>query len=172
MSHATDIIVIATGGTIDKEYLLSGDLAVGEPAATRIVHTMVPSVTVRVVGALAIDSRDMTDADRDVLAREIAGAEACAVVVTHGTDTMADTAEYLTARVPDASTVVLTGALRPETVAGSDAHVNLGFALAAAQLAGPGVYVAMGARLFPAGSVRKDLATGAFVARDSRAAQD
>ncbi|WP_084077086.1 asparaginase domain-containing protein [Demequina sp. NBRC 110057] len=163
MSHAADVTVIATGGTIDKEYLLAGDLAVGEPAATRILHTLVPSVTVRVVGVLAIDSRDMTDADRDVLAREIGAAETRAIVVTHGTDTMADTAEYLASRVADGVTVVLTGALRPETVAGTDAHVNLGFALAAAQLAGPGVYVAMGARLFAAGTVRKDLATGAFV---------
>ncbi|MFV0634102.1 asparaginase domain-containing protein [Demequina sp.] len=164
MSHATDITVIATGGTIDKEYLLSGDLAVGEPAVARVLHTLVPSVTVRVVGVLALDSRDMADADREVLAREIATAQTSAVVVTHGTDTMADTAEYLSGRVADGVTVVLTGALRPETVAGSDAHVNVGFALAAAQLAAPGVYVAMGARLFAAGTVRKDLATGAFVA--------
>ena len=163
MDHATDIAIIATGGTIDKEYLLSGDLAVGEPAATRILHTLVPSVTTRVVGVLALDSRDMTDADREVLAGAVAAADAGAVVITHGTDTMAETADYLASHVPASLTVVLTGALRPETVAGTDAHVNLGFALAAAQLAPAGVHVAMGARLFRAGTVRKDVATGAFV---------
>lgn len=161
--HDAQIAVIATGGTIDKVYQLTGDLAVGEPAAARVLGTLVPSVAIRVTGALALDSQDMTDADRDVLARAVADAGVDSIVVTHGTDTMADTAAYLSTRVPPHATVVLTGALRPETVEGSDAHVNLGFALAASQLASPGVYVAMGARLFAAGTVRKETATGAFV---------
>ncbi|WP_062071729.1 asparaginase domain-containing protein [Demequina sediminicola] len=164
MTRHADVAVIATGGTIDKVYELTGDLEVGEPAAVRILSTVVPGVAIRVTGALALDSRDITDADRDVLVRAIDEAQTDAVVVTHGTDTMADTASYLHSRVPAGSTVVLTGALRPETVHGSDAQVNLGFALAAAQLASPGVYVAMGARLFAAGTVRKETATGAFVA--------
>ncbi|WP_084038241.1 asparaginase domain-containing protein [Demequina sp. NBRC 110053] len=162
MGATADVAVLTTGGTIDKEYLLNGELGVGEPAVARILATVVPSVSIRVARVLAKDSRDLTDGDRARLARAIADSVERAIVVTHGTDTMTETASYLQSRVRDGVTVVLTGALRPESVHGSDAHMNLGFALAAAQLAPAGVHVAMGARLFAAGSVRKDAATGAF----------
>ncbi|WP_084105775.1 asparaginase domain-containing protein [Demequina sp. NBRC 110056] len=163
MSTTTHLAVLTAGGTIDKEYLLSGELGVGEPAVARTLATVVPSIAIRVTRVLAKDSLDMTDADRELLAQAVAASPERAIVITHGTDTMAETASYLAERIPDGVTVVLTGALRPESVSGSDAQLNLGFALAAAQLAAPGVHVAMGARLFAAGTVRKDTATGEFV---------
>ncbi|WP_297082844.1 asparaginase domain-containing protein [uncultured Demequina sp.] len=164
MASDAHLAVLTTGGTIDKEYLLSGELEVGEPAVARTLATAVPSVEVRVARVLAKDSLDMTDEDRALLAEAVADSPESAIVVTHGTDTMTVTADYLASRVRADVTVVLTGALRPESVSRSDAHLNLGFALASAQLAAPGVYVAMGARLFAAGTVRKDRSTGAFVA--------
>lgn len=165
MTDPAPIAILTTGGTIDKVYALSGDLEIGPPAVAGILDAVVTPTPILVERVLAKDSLDLTDDDRDALARAVARTAADRIVITHGTDTMTDTAESLAGRVPEGKTIVLTGALQPASMNRSDAAFNLGFAIAAAQTSPPGVYVAMSARVFPASTVVKDRSTGAFVQR-------
>ena len=106
------------------------------------------------------DSLDMTDADRADIRQRVATASERYVVITHGTDTMTDTANVL-ADIPD-KVIVLTGAMAPAKFRSSDATFNIGCAIGAVQLAQPGVYIAMNGRVLPAGSVRKNREKGRF----------
>jgi L-asparaginase len=132
-----DIIVLATGGTIDKVYDLAGELEIGPPAAHRLLEVLRTPLRIVVHSVVRKDSLDLTDDDRQALA---------------------DAVDRL-----DTSTVVLTGSLQPAAMAVSDAALNLGTALMASQTLAPGVYVCMGGRALPAGEVRKDTATGQFL---------
>ncbi len=164
MSSAVDVTVLATGGTIDKVYAITGELEVGPPAAERLLDVLTTDLRIEVRSVLAKDSLDMTDADRWTLTDALDEVATTAVVITHGTDTLTDTAEYLAQHRSGAGAViVLTGALQPAAMAVSDAALNLGAALVASQTLSPGVYVCMGGRVFPAGAVRKDPATGRFL---------
>lgn len=160
------IHVVATGGTIDKVYGLTGELQVGDPAAEALLSPVLSDNTYDVTAALAVDSLDMTDADRDALCRVIDALPGRLVVVTHGTDTMPETAAFLDEHLAAADqTVVLTGAMQPAAMVASDAAFNLGFAIAAVQLLPAGVHIAMSGRTFAAGSVVKDRGRGVFVDR-------
>ncbi|MEO1643171.1 MAG: asparaginase domain-containing protein, partial [Pseudomonadota bacterium] len=108
------------------------------------------------------DSLDLTDEDRDLIAEAVGACKADRILITHGTDTMAKTAERL--QTLKGKTVVLTGSMQPARLRSTDAIFNVGFALAATQLSAPGVYIAMSGEVFEAGSVRKDRAAGLFVA--------
>jgi len=155
------IVVVTTGGTLDKVYFdAKSEFQVGEPCAGAVLEEARVTVPWRQVECLRKDSLEMTAADRDVLRACIEAQPEPRVVVTHGTDTMPETAEAL--RCLDGRTVVLTGALAPARMRESDAPFNLGFALAAVQLLDPGVYVAIQGRVFAAGTVRKDRRTGRF----------
>lgn len=162
MSSDGDIVVLATGGTIDKFYSLDGELEIGPPAAQGIFAQVAVADAVQVVPVLAKDSLDLTDEDRALLVEQLDATEARRVVITHGTDTMAQTASYLVEHARGGATVVLTGALQPAAMSVTDAHFNLGFAVAAAQLCPPRVYVAMSGQVFPAGEVVKEQASGVF----------
>jgi L-asparaginase len=116
-------------------------------------------VTIRTV--MLVDSLDMSDADRDLIAENCAQAPEPRIVVTHGTDTMVETARAVAGRVSD-KTVVLTGAMVPYAFGSSDGMFNLGSALSFAQVLPPGVYVAMNGRYFPWDRVRKNTKTGVF----------
>jgi len=107
------------------------------------------------------DSLEMDDADRATIAARAAAASARRIVITHGTDTMTETAKAL-AGVAD-KTIVLVGALAPARFAESDAPFNLGMAFACAQVAAPGVYITMNGTVFEAGKVVKDREAGQFV---------
>ena len=159
-----DVVVLATGGTVDKVYNLAGELEIGPPAARRLLDVLSTGLRIDIHSVLRKDSLDITDQDRQVLAQAVEDADASAVVITHGTDTLTHTAEHLS-RQPAAATktVVLTGALQPAAMILSDAALNLGTALMAAQTLSPGVYVCMGGRAHSAGDVRKDAATGRFM---------
>jgi len=110
------------------------------------------------------DSLDITDEDRQALAEAVGELDTAAVVITHGTDTLTDTAEYLSRQQPARlKTVVLTGALQPAAMILSDAALNLGTALMASQTLSPGVYVCMGGHALAASQVRKDPVTGQFM---------
>lgn len=164
MSGTADIVVLATGGTIDKVYDLSGELEVGPPAAQRLLEVLRTELRIVVHSVVRKDSLDITDDDRRALADAVDQLDTSSVVITHGTDTLSDTAEHLSRHGSGASrTVVLTGSLQPAAMAVSDAALNLGTALMASQTLAPGVYVCMGGRAFPAGQVRKDARTGRFV---------
>jgi len=112
---------------------------------------------------MMIDSLEMTDLDRELILRNCLEPGRDRIVVTHGTDTMPETARYLSGRAPG-RTIVLTGAMVPYTFGSSDGLFNLGGALAFAQVLPPGVYVAMNGRCFDGRAVRKNRATGRFEA--------
>ena len=157
------ILVLTTGGTIDKAYFdaLSEYRIVdsGIPALLAEARVAVPF---RVVELMRKDSLDLTDADRALIAAAAREASETRVIVTHGTDTMTETAGALAA-IPG-KTMVLTGALSPARFAESDAAFNLGMAFAAAQTAAPGVWIAMSGEVFDGLKVRKDREAGRFVA--------
>ena len=158
------ILVLTTGGTIDKNYFdaLSEYQIVesGIPALLKEARVALPH---RVVEVMRKDSLELTDADRAAIALAAREAPESHIVITHGTDTMTETAKALAAEVPG-KTICLTGALSPARFAETDAHFNLGMAFATAQVAAPGVYIAMSGEVFDGLKVRKDRAAGKFVA--------
>jgi L-asparaginase len=166
MTRAT-ILILTTGGTIDKNYFdaLSEYQIVesGIPALLREARVALPH---RVEEVCRKDSLELTDADRAEIVRRVAEAPETRIVITHGTDTMTDTAAVLARTVP-AKTIVLTGALSPARFAETDAPFNLGMAFATAQVASPGVYIAMSGQVFDGLKVRKDRAAGRFVGFDA-----
>ncbi len=158
------ILILTTGGTIDKHYFdaLSEYQIVesGIPALLAEARVTLPH---RVEEVCRKDSLELTDADRATIARCAAEAPEQRIVITHGTDTMTDTAAVLARDVPG-KTIVLTGALSPARFAETDAQFNLGMAVATAQVAPPGIYIAMSGQVFDGLKVRKDRAAGRFVA--------
>ena len=152
---------ITTGGTIDKIYFDAlSQFEVGESQVKHILSEGLVQFDYDVVPLLQKDSLEMTDEDRAVLRDYIAGDAASRYVVTHGTDTMPETAEALDGL--DGKTIVLTGALSPARFRTTDAIFNVGMAVAAVQVAEPGVYIAMSGQVFPAGEVRKNRAENRF----------
>jgi L-asparaginase len=158
------ILILTTGGTIDKNYFdaLSEYQIVdsGIPALLKEARVELPY---RLVEVMRKDSLELTDADRTLIAAAAREAPETRIVITHGTDTMTETAKLLAADVPD-KTIVLTGALSPARFAETDAPFNLGMAFATAQMAPPGVWIAMSGQVFDGLKVRKDRAAGKFVA--------
>lgn len=159
------VLVLTTGGTIDKEYGRDGELHIGRPMAPLLLRTAGVDDVFTVEPILAKDSLDFTDEDRATIVERVRLVSGGGVVITHGTDTMTVTAEHLatSGAVREGVTVVFTGAMRPARMRDSDAAFNLGAAVTAAQLLDPGVHVAMGGRVFLAGHVVKDRAAGHFV---------
>lgn len=157
------ILVLTTGGTIDKAYFdaLSEYQIVDSGIPALIAQARV-ALPFRVVELMRKDSLELTDADRALIAAAVREAPETRVVITHGTDTMTETAKALAA-IP-AKTMVLTGALSPARFADTDAPFNLGMAFATAQVATPGVWIAMSGQVFDGLNVRKDRAAGKFVA--------
>ncbi|MEM7379779.1 MAG: asparaginase domain-containing protein [Bacteroidota bacterium] len=158
------ILFIQTGGTIDKDYPKNkGGWAFefGEPATERILSKLNPSFEYDIRTASQKDSLEITEEDRQNLANLISNEEADAYIITHGTDTMIDTAVYLSSGIEE-KLVILTGAMRPERFSNSDAPVNLGVAIGAANLLEPGIYVAMHGIIKPATEIQRDTDTGKF----------
>jgi L-asparaginase len=121
---------------------------------------------------MMVDSLEMTDEDRQLIAQNCLKVPETQIVITHGTDTMVDTARVLAHRVPD-KTVVLTGAMIPYAFGSSDGLFNLGSALSLCQVLPPGVYIAINGQVFDWDKVRKNRQTGVFEplgsSRDSNA---
>jgi L-asparaginase len=156
------IRILVTGGTFDKEYdEISGTLFFRNTHVPEMLRLGRSRLEVAVETVVMIDSLEMHDVDRK---RVAARARACPerrIVVTHGTDTMVETAAALAARVTG-KTIVLTGAMVPYAFGSSDGLFNLGSALSFAQALPAGVYVAMNGRAFPWDRVKKNRATGVF----------
>ncbi|RYY89533.1 MAG: asparaginase [Chitinophagaceae bacterium] len=156
------IRIFVTGGTFDKEYNeLTGQLFFKDSHLAEMLHLGRSRVPVDIRTLMMIDSLEMTDLDRELIARHCTEAEEDQIIITHGTDTMAETAEVLAQRVAN-KTVVLTGAMVPYKFGSSDGLFNLGSAFAFVQTLPPGVYVAMNGRAFQAGKVKKNKLTGEF----------
>ena len=160
------IRILVTGGTFDKEYdELAGVLLFQEthvPEMLRLGRSLVP---VAVSTVMMVDSLQMTDADREKILARCREAPEERVVVTHGTDTMVETARVLAA-AQTGKTIVLTGAMVPYAFGSSDGLFNLGSALSFAQVLPPGVYVAMNGRCLPAERARKNRDLGVFEEAD------
>jgi len=156
------IRVLVTGGTFDKEYdELHGKLYFKDTHLAEMLRTARCRVDVRVRTLMMIDSLEMTDADRRAIVDHCRACDEARIVVTHGTDTMAETARVLVA-AGIGKTIVLTGAMIPWAFGSSDGLFNLGSALSFVQALPAGVYVAMNGRCFAGGRVRKDRDTGVF----------
>jgi len=158
------IRVFITGGTFDKEYNeLNGTLYFSETHVQHMLERGRCKLDVSFEVLLMVDSLDMTAADR---ARIVQACRSCTeqrVVITHGTDTMVETAQALASNVPN-KTIVLTGAMVPYAFGSSDGLFNLGSALSFVQALPPGVYIAMNGRVFPWNNVRKNTEIGVFEA--------
>lgn len=156
------IRVLITGGTFDKEYdELSGTLAFEETHVEQMLERGRCRLDVRVEVLMMMDSLDLRDEHRAKIVAAARGCDERQVVITHGTDTMVETAKALAAAVHD-KVVVLTGAMVPYAFGSSDGLFNLGSALSFVQALPPGVYVAMNGHWFPWDDVRKDKERGVF----------
>src|SRR4051794_31032529 len=155
--------VFVTGGTFDKEYNeLTGALFFKDTHLHEMLRLGRSRVEVAVSTLMMIDSLDMTAADRVRIVDECRRTPAARIVITHGTDTMVETAAALAAAAAGGKTIVLTGAMVPYAFGSSDGLFNLGSALSFVQALPPGVYVAMNGRHFPWDGVRKNRETGFF----------
>jgi L-asparaginase len=161
------IRILITGGTFDKQYdeinarLVFKDSHLGE--MLRLGRCRL-DVNIRTI--MMIDSLDMGDADRDAVVQNCRQCEETKIVITHGTDTMVDTARTLADARLDGKTIVLTGAMIPYAFGSSDGLFNLGSALSFVQVLPPGVYVAMNGKFFQWDKVRKNRQSGVFESND------
>lgn len=164
-NNQTSIAVFVTGGTFDKEYdELSGTLFFKNSHVKEMLALGRSLVSTRVETLMMKDSLVKTDADRDLIATKCKSATEKNIVITHGTDTMENTARYLAPRVSN-KTIIITGAMVPYKFDSSDGQFNLGSALAYAQLLPAGVYEAMNGRFFEWDNVRKNKKAGYFEER-------
>ena len=154
------IQIFTTGGTIDKVYFdAQSAYEIGDPQITGILRAAGVAFEVETEVLLQKDSLEMTDEDRTLVAGRVQASPHRHVIVTHGTDTMADTARVVADALAEGGTtgktVVFVGSLSPARFKASDAEFNVGFASAAVQTLAPGVYVAMNGRVFDPHHVRK-----------------
>jgi L-asparaginase len=158
------IRIFVTGGTFDKTYdEIKGRLSFAETHLPEMLRLGRSRVDVAVRTLMMIDSLEMTDTDRELIVRTCQQCDESCIVITHGTDTMVETAAALAHGVPG-KTVVLTGAMIPYAFGSSDGLFNLGSALSLVQVLQPGIYIAMNGRHFQWNEVRKNRETGVFEA--------
>lgn len=157
----TEIQIFTTGGTIDKVYFdARSQYEVGDPQITAILSEVNVSVPFRVETLFRKDSLDLTDDDRQLIRSTVAETSAHRILITHGTDTMVQTAGVLADL--GGKVVVLVGSLSPARFKGTDAEFNIGFAFAAVQLLSEGVYIAMNGKVFAHDAVHKNLEQNRF----------
>jgi len=165
MPEPQPILVLTTGGTIDKAYFDAlSTYQIGESQVGRLLAQALVHHPVRVRELMRKDSLELTDGDRAAITRAIAESPEHRIVITHGTDTMTATAAALADMA--GRTIVLVGALAPARFAESDAPFNLGMAMATAQIASAGVWITMNGAVFPAATVVKDRARNMFIEKD------
>jgi L-asparaginase len=161
-TFAQQIRILITGGTFDKTYdEIHGRLFFQDSHVPEMLRLGRCKLDIDTRTLMMIDSLEMTHADREIVAEQCRSAPESRIVITHGTDTMVDTAAMLAGEVTG-KTVVLTGAMVPYKFGSSDGMFNLGSALAFVQTLPHGVYVVMNGRCFKAGQVRKNRETGVF----------
>jgi L-asparaginase len=161
------IRILVTGGTFDKEYdEVTGRLYFKETHIPEMLRRGRCWVDVEVETVMMVDSLDLDDRGRGEIVRRCHESAENWIVITHGTDTMVETARALANAALTAKTIVLTGAMVPYAFGSSDGLFNLGSALSFAQVLPPGVYVAMNGQHFPWDKVRKNKAIGVFESHD------
>ena len=156
------IKLFVTGGTFDKEYNeLNGQLFFKDSHINEILKLGRSRLDISVKTLMLIDSLDMTDADRNIILENCLHCEEDKIVITHGTDTMTETAQYLSNKIPG-KTVVITGAMIPYKFGSSDGLFNMGSALAFVQSLPAGIYIAMNGRYYDWNNCKKNKQTGFF----------
>ncbi len=156
------IKIFVTGGTFDKEYNeITGELFFKDTHLPELLALGRCSIEVDVVTLMMIDSLDMSGADREIIAENCIKTNENRILITHGTDTMVNTARILAEKVKD-KTIVLAGAMIPYKFGSSDGLFNLGSALSFVQILPAGVYIAMNGRYFSWDNCRKNKKTGKF----------
>jgi L-asparaginase len=163
-NHKTPIQVYVTGGTFDKEYnFITGELYFKDTHLKAMFERGRSTLNIDVKTLMMVDSLEMTSADREIIAHNCFSAKANLIIVTHGTDTMEQTAKLLADKNMENKTIVLTGAMIPYAFGtSSDGFFNLGSALAFVQVLRPGVYISMNGRFFKWDNVKKNRETGYF----------
>lgn len=159
-----EITFITTGGSIDKDYpkVTKGyAFEMGEPAVLRILDKIKPNFKYTIIPVLKKDSLDLTDKDREEILSECKNASSSKIIITHGTDTMLETAKKLS-EVKD-KTIVFTAARKPEKFKDSDAEFNLGCAIGAIHTLENGLYIVMHGRVYPWNKCKRDQKTGQFI---------
>ena len=157
-----DIKILVTGGTFDKEYNeLSGELFFKNTHLNEMLRLGRSELDVSIETIMMIDSLKMTGKDRDLILHHCNDCDEKKIVITHGTDTMEVTAQFLGDRIKD-KTIILTGAMIPYKFGSSDGLFNLGSALAFVQVLKPGVYIAMNGQFFHWDNVTKNRQKGLF----------
>lgn len=156
------IRIFVTGGTFDKNYdEIHGRLTFGDTHLPEMLRLGRCRLDVSIRTLMMIDSLEMSEAGRELIVRHCAQSDESRIVITHGTDTMVETAAAIARGITD-KTVVLTGAMIPYAFGSSDGLFNLGSALSFAQVLPPGVYIAMNGQHFAWDRVRKNRETGVF----------
>lgn len=153
--------ILTTGGTIDKVYFdKKSNYEVGDPFVEELLHKMNVNISFKVKSLMKIDSLDMTDINREEILNYIMNSNANNFLITHGTDSIVETAIYLK-KISD-KTIVLTGSLKPAIFIDNDAIFNVGSALTSAQILKNGVYIVINGQVFNPDNVRKNLEKNIF----------
>lgn len=163
MKNNMKTLFIQTGGTIDKDYPKTKKgyaFEIAEPAVKRILEKINPVFDFEIKSVLKKDSLDITASDREKIVRACKESSANKIIITHGTDTMIETAKKLSELKN--KTIVITGAMRPERFSNSDASFNVGIAVGALQVLKEGVYVAMHGQVCEWNKVKRN-AQGQFI---------
>lgn len=156
------IKIFVTGGTFDKEYNeLTGELFFKDTHLGELLTLGRSTLKVDITTLMMIDSLEMSRADREIMAENCIKTNENRILITHGTDTMVETARVLAKKVKD-KTIILTGAMIPYKFGSSDGLFNLGSALSFVQILAPGVYIAMNGRYFNWDNCYKNKTTGRF----------
>jgi L-asparaginase len=158
------ILFLQTGGTIDKDYPRTTKgyaFEITTPAVERILPRINPTFEYEIKTVLRKDSQEITDADRQKIVDACDSSSIDKIVITHGTDTMIETAAALV-KVPN-KTIVITGSMRPEKFSDSDAPFNVGAAIGALNVLSPGIYITMNGRVYTWDKITRDYDTGQFI---------
>lgn len=156
------IKILVTGGTFDKEYKeTTGELYFNNTHVLEMLKLGRSNIDVKIRTLMLIDSLEMNDYHRELILKKCQNAKEDKIIITHGTDTMTETARFLGEKIND-RVIILTGALIPYAFGSSDGLFNFGSAIAFAQTLPKGVYIAMNGRYFKYDNVRKNKKTGEF----------
>jgi L-asparaginase len=155
------VAILTTGGTFDKVYFdANSEYSIGEPCISSILDEGNVTSNYRVQSILKKDSLDITQDEREIIKKSVKECDEDRIIITHGTDTMVDTAKFL--EDIEEKTIVLTGSMQPARFRKTDAIFNSGFAFAAALSLENGVYIAMNGKIFNSNNVKKNIDLGKF----------
>ncbi|MDB4710818.1 asparaginase domain-containing protein [Flavobacteriales bacterium] len=158
-----NILFLQTGGTIDKDYPKSTKgyaFEIHEPAVKRILQKLNPSFSFKIQTVLKKDSLEINEIDRDIILKTCNNAKEDKIIITHGTDTIGETAEFLSSIKN--KTIILTGSMRPQRFSNSDADLNIGIAIGGIQAISKGIYVALHGLIIPYNQLSRNMETGQY----------